>query len=114
MRNLQQERIREVEKAPLAKGKAEYLRWLEGEKLSRKQAMDANCYVCMGYYADGKMACTVMLCPMRDYMAYNPKRIKRQVSEEQKKASADRFKHARLSRSAKQLPSATKKELRKG
>ena len=101
--NLREDRIKTVKDAPLSKGKAEYLKWLEGGKLTRKEAMDANCFLCMGYFLDGKAECTVSLCPMRDYMAYNPKRIKRPVSDKTKKASVERFKNARIARSDKQM-----------
>ena len=95
MRNLRDERIKEVESAPLAKGKTEYLKWLHGERLSRKEAMDANCYICMGYYIDGRIECNIQLCPMRDYMVYNPKKIKRQMSDEQRKICGERLQKAR-------------------
>lgn len=95
--DLKQERIELVKAAPVAKGKAEYLKWLEGGKLSRKEAMDANCYLCMGYYSDGRGECSVKLCPVRNYMPYNPNRIKRtsNLSDEQKKGVRDRLQKAR-------------------
>ena len=108
MRNLRAERIKEVENAPLAKGKGEYLKWLHGGKLTRKEAMDANCYVCMGYYGDGKRECVVTLCPMRDYMAYNPKKIKREMSDEQRKECGDRLREVRNA-SKNSLPSCSVK-----
>lgn len=107
--NMREQRIKEVESAPKAQGKMEYLRWLKGEQISRKEAMDANCYVCMGYFVDGRGECSVRLCPMRDYMMYNPERIKRHMSEEQKKASALHLEKVRFSRGARQ-PAAKRKK----
>ena len=91
--NLRQDRINTVKDAPLAKGKNEYLKWLEGGKLTRKEAMDANCYLCMGYYLDGKEECTVSLCPARDFMPYNPKRIKREstMTADQRQKAGERL-----------------------
>ena len=91
--NLREDRIMVVKEAPLSKGKAEYLKWLEGGKLTRKEAMDANCFLCMGYFLDGKVECTVSLCPMRDYMYYNPKRIKGKshLTVEQRQKAGERL-----------------------
>ena len=110
MTDRRRQRIKDVEGATLAKGKAEYLKWLKGKHISRKEAMDANCYVCMGYYSDGRGPCSVELCPCRDYMVYNPERIKRYVSEEQKKASVERFASVRISRGVKPPASGRKKK----
>lgn len=53
-----------------AKGRTELIAHLQGQKLSRKQAMDAKCYDCMGFYADGRQDCKVKDCPMYGYRTY--------------------------------------------
>jgi len=57
------------------KGRSEYLKYLEGKKLTPKQTMAAQCYLCMGYYSDGGVDCGLKICPMYPYMLYNPDRI---------------------------------------
>ena len=37
-----------------ARGKKELIKHLEGGRLTLKQAVNAYCFDCMGYYADGK------------------------------------------------------------
>ena len=43
---------------------------LSGVILGRKQAMDAKCADCMGYYVDGRGDCKMEFCPMYPYMPY--------------------------------------------
>lgn len=59
-----------------AKGKAEFIRYLEGGKLTLKQAALAKCYDCMGYYIDGLQDCGVRSCSLYPLMPYNPNRKK--------------------------------------
>jgi hypothetical protein len=59
----------------LAQGKTEYLRYLRGEKLSRKEAMLARCYDCMGYFVDGRADCVTFSCPMYPFMIFRGKKI---------------------------------------
>ena len=107
-RDTRDDRITAVKDAPLARGKAEYLKWLEGGRLTNREAIYANCYLCMGYYLDGKADCKISLCPMHDLMPYNPKKTKREMTDEAKRASAERLKQGRIRRSATQFRSATK------
>lgn len=58
------------EKGLLSKGKKSLLKHLEGGKLGRKEAMDAKCYDCMGYFADGRADCGVKNCPLYDFRPY--------------------------------------------
>jgi hypothetical protein len=37
-----------------ARGMRHFIRHLEGKELTQKQAIEANCYGCMGGYTDGK------------------------------------------------------------
>ena len=52
------------------KGQKDYERFLKGEKLTRKQAILANCYECTGFYDSGKRKCLVEGCPLRQYYPY--------------------------------------------
>jgi hypothetical protein len=85
------------------------------QKLTRKQAIEYACHECLGFYADGKQDCENIRCPLYTFMKYakkepdlsfmefNPSRVgrvtwedsRRDFSEEQRQAAADRF---RLSR----------------
>ena len=54
----------------LAQGKRQLKEHLHGKKQTRKNAMLAKCYECMGYYADGKSDCEMQECPMYPYNPY--------------------------------------------
>lgn len=54
----------------LAKGKKELLKHLNGESLTIGQMSMANCYMCMGYYVDGKEDCGIGVCPLYPRMPY--------------------------------------------
>ena len=53
-----------------AVGKNNLLKHLDGGKLSRKEAMQACCYSCMGYFIDGRADCGIKNCPMFDYRPF--------------------------------------------
>jgi len=55
----------------IAKGRQELIKHLEGGRLTLKQAVNARCYDCCGYYADGKQDCKLLRCPLHPFMAYN-------------------------------------------
>lgn len=55
------------------KGKFEYKKWEKGVKLTRKQTMLAQCYICNGE-EDGRMDCQGKdTCPMYPYFSYKGK-----------------------------------------
>jgi len=56
-----------------ARGQKELLKHLNGEKLTFRQAIIANCYDCMGYYVDGKVDCELKDCPLYPFMPFRPK-----------------------------------------
>ncbi len=56
-----------------APGKKYLIKHLDGDKLSRSEAMGAKCYECLGYLADGKQDCKIPTCPMYDYRPYKDK-----------------------------------------
>ena len=72
-----------------AKGKNEYLSYLEhSTKLPPKQAILAQCYQCLGCYADGKVDCEIPDCPLYPYMPYRKgvEKVKRVMSEKQQES----------------------------
>lgn len=60
-----------------ARGQKELIKHLEGNWLTLKQAVNAHCYDCMGFFADGKVDCLMPHCPLHPHMAYNVNREKR-------------------------------------
>jgi hypothetical protein len=54
-----------------AKGKLELIKHLEGDSLSRKQAIHAHCYDCMGFFSDGRHDCMMPKCSLHPFMVYN-------------------------------------------
>jgi hypothetical protein len=59
-----------VSKVSQAQGKKEYLSFLDKKKLTLKQAVLASCFMCEGYYADGKEDCGIADCPLYQWMPY--------------------------------------------
>ena len=50
----------------LLKGQLEYRKWKKGQRLTRKQAILANCYVCNGLEESG-IDCGGTNCPLYQY-----------------------------------------------
>jgi hypothetical protein len=62
-------------------GNTMYQKWKKGRKLSRKEAMDAHCAECMGFYADGAQDCKGISCPIYDWRpaaSKDPNRAKKE------------------------------------
>lgn len=55
------------------KGSREYKKFMDGEKLTRKEAMLAMCYDCNGG-EESRTDCLSDKCPMYDYRTYKQKR----------------------------------------
>lgn len=53
----------------MIKGQKEYAKFQKGEKLTRKQAMLANCYMCNGL-EDSAEDCQGKSCPIYQYQPY--------------------------------------------
>lgn len=52
------------------KGKTDMLKFLKGEPVTQRQAIQAKCYDCMGYFQDGANGnrdCGDKLCPLYPY-----------------------------------------------
>ena len=91
-------KLEDVEKYGLtARGKQELLKYLEGDRLTRKEAMLAKCYECNNGYADGKTDCHVKDCPLYPFMPFaaHKNRPKRHLNDEQKAELRRRFKKGR-------------------
>ena len=54
-------------------GQDAYERYMRGEKTTRKEAMLAHCYQCMGFYEGGKQDCMGKSCPLYQYYPYKGK-----------------------------------------
>lgn len=65
------------QKGKKARGKSELIEHLEGGRLTLRQAVQAHCYDCMGYFADEKADCKIPACSLYPFMAYNKSKIKR-------------------------------------
>lgn len=72
MHTSREEIIAQVEEFGKAfRGKAEYLKYLRGERLTLREAVTAACYECRGYYEDMPTEdCLVVICPLRPFMPY--------------------------------------------
>lgn len=53
-----------------SKGKTHLIRYLEGERLTQREAILAMCCCCTGYHADGREDCEMPDCPLYPYMPY--------------------------------------------
>ena len=79
-----------------ARGKKELIKHLEGGRLTLKQAVNAYCYSCLGYYADGKQDCKMPRCSLHPFMAYNQNRVKRTVKKTMPGDHMEKMRAARL------------------
>ena len=59
-----------IQHCPKSSGRTHLLKFLEGQKLTFKQAVLAKCCECMGGYADGLHDCRVSACPLYRFMPY--------------------------------------------
>ena len=53
------------------KGTTDRLRYLEGARLTAKQAIQAKCSDCTADYGDGRVDCGIKSCPLYPWMPYN-------------------------------------------
>lgn len=56
-----------------ASGRRELLKYLEGARITQRQAILAKCYDCMCYYADGRKDCEIPDCSLYPFMPYGTK-----------------------------------------
>ena len=84
-------------------GKNEYLKFLRGEQITRREAMLAKCYECTCYYDGKERDCQIPDCPLSPHNPYASEEGKRQakrkqLSEEQKEQLRERMRSIRESR----------------
>jgi hypothetical protein len=83
--------IKDIEKYGIkAKGQQELIRYLNGERLTMKQAILAKCYDCLGGYCDAKNDCKVPNCSLYGFMPYREnKEIRPKKERSQKQTNND-------------------------
>lgn len=70
------DRIDAIEKYGKASpGKKFMLQYLNGGRLTSGQAIKANCFICMGYYSDGRVGCKMPTCPLYQFMPYRKRPV---------------------------------------
>ena len=67
------ELLKELTGAPASKGRSMLLKHLQGDRLTRDQAIIAKCCDCMAYYVDGRDDCGVECCPLYPFRPYKEK-----------------------------------------
>ena len=55
---------------PTSSGKTQYLRYLQGVKLTHMEAVLAKCAECCCGYVDGRYDCEIPACPLYQFMPY--------------------------------------------
>ena len=81
--------IKNIESSPRVTGRKEYIRFLQGKKITRNEAIAAHCYECMGHYVDGREDCTIGTCslypfsPSKLYGALRPLKKQKVTQEDQ-------------------------------
>lgn len=53
-------------------GKESFISFIKGEHINLREAIEAKCYDCMAYYADGIGDCGCPNCPLYPFHPYNP------------------------------------------
>lgn len=69
-----------------AKGKTSLLALMNNEKVSLSKLIEAKCYECMGYFADGAVDCLMADCPLYSRMPYRKGGVKKLRVVDQEKA----------------------------
>jgi D-mannonate dehydratase len=90
------ERIKSIRRqGKAARGQKELIKHLSGERLTLKQAVNAHCYDCMGFFADGKTDCHMPACPLSQFMFYNKCRAKQTNTRTSSNAHMQKMRAAR-------------------
>lgn len=53
-----------------ARGRAERIKYLRGERITQREAILGHCYDCMGGYTDGPRDCKIETCSLYPYHPY--------------------------------------------
>lgn len=65
--------VESMENETKAAGKTSYVAFLKGEPINLREAIEAMCYSCMAFYADGIGDCGCgKSCPLYGFHPYNP------------------------------------------
>ena len=72
-----------LESAPASRGKTLYLKYLDGVRLTGRQAALAKCCDCMCYHIDGREDCRMPTCPLYPFMPYKGKVAKAESKDEE-------------------------------
>jgi len=75
--------LREWQSCPKSSGKTQYLRYLQGEKLTYMQAVLAKCAECNCGYDNGRRDCEIPICPLYPFMPYRGKSMDEWAEPEQ-------------------------------
>jgi len=67
--DLLKKQIKNVKKWPKKAGKAELLRHLNGERLTRDEAIHAKCFDCVG--GEDTEPCLSVICPLQGFCQWN-------------------------------------------
>ena len=65
-------------------GRGNLIAHLEDKRLTQRQAIQAFCYECQGYCADGRPECGREIGPLHPFSPFNPNREKRRSKGEKK------------------------------
>ena len=88
--------ISEIKKhGKTARGRQELLKHLDGGRLTLKQAVNAHCYDCTGFFADGKVDCGLKHCSLHPFMAYNANKVKKVTGRTMTDAHKEKLQAAR-------------------
>ena len=86
------DKLHAVKNGKQAQGQKEFINYLQGGRMTLRQAVKAHCYDCMGYYEDGRVDCELKDCPLHTFMPYNPIKHKTRVlSDAQREVHKARF-----------------------
>jgi F420-0:gamma-glutamyl ligase len=78
------------QKAKDCPGKTHYLRFLQGEKLTLKQSVIADCFICTAGFLDGKVDCSNPSCVLYPFMPYRKNKEKVKTVRTEKQQENDR------------------------
>ena len=65
--------LKALDGTPTSKANTFLRKYLEGEELSKRQAIEAKCSDCMGYWEEGRFDCRMKHCSLYPYSPYKGK-----------------------------------------
>jgi len=77
---MERDKHQEIADELVNQGKQELSKHLNGEKLTKEQAILAKCYTCVVSYTDGKKYCKVESCALYPFSPYH-ERSKPRIKE---------------------------------